>query len=299
LIYDEIAKNRNKSIFTLILYTIFVLIVCYFIGIAWLNNGIYGLIIGFIISIIMSLVSYYSGDSIVLSSVGAVQIQREDSPVYYDVVKELTIASGLPMPKVYIVPDPSPNAFATGRNPENSKIAVNEGLLNILNREELQGVIAHELSHIRNYDILFGTVVSVLLGMVIILSMVFRRSLWFSSGRRSSRDNNGGAVIMIIGLILAIFAPIAAQLIQLALSRRREYLADASGALITRNPIGLANALRKLSESNIKTRTSNDAVAPLYITAPFKGIDVKGLFSTHPPIEERIKRLEEMAYVKQ
>jgi len=234
---------------------------------------------------------------VVLSSVGAREISRDEYPVLYNVTEELCIAAGIPMPKIYVVPDPSPNAFATGRNLENAKIAVNEGLLKILNREELQGVIAHELSHIKNNDIMFATIVSVLLGMIIILSTVFRRTFWWGGGDRD-RDS-GGVILVLIGLLLAIFAPIAAKLIQLSLSRNREYLADASAALITRNPLGLASALKKISGTKVVSRTVNDAVAPLYIAEPFKGIDVKNLFSTHPPIEERVKRLEEMAYVRQ
>lgn len=297
MVYDEIARNRRKSFLLLVLFSIFAVFVCYFIGAAWFESGLGGLIFGFIISLIMSLVSFYTGDKVILSSVGAKEISRSEYPMLYNIVEELRIASGLPMPKVYVVPDPSPNAFATGRNPENAKIAVNEGLLKILNREELQGVIAHELSHVKNYDIMFATFVSVLLGMIIILSAVFRRTLWFG-GRGRDRDSGGaGVIIFIVGLILAILAPIAAKLIQLALSRSREYLADASAALMTRNPLGLANALKKLSDVKLVSRTANDAVSPLYIAEPFKGINVKTLFSTHPPIEERIKRLEEMAYV--
>ena len=254
--------------------------------------------IGFVISLIMSLVSYYSGDSIVLSSVKAREITRGDYPIYYNVVEELTLASGLPLPKIYVVPDPSPNAFATGRNPQNSKVAVTEGLLNILNREELQGVIAHELSHIKNFDILFATIISVLLGMIVILSSFFRSSLWFSSGRRSRDNNNSGAILMIVGLLLAILSPLAAKIIQLSISRSREYLADASAALMTRNPIGLANALRKIGGAKVISKNTNDAVAPLFISEPFKGINIQNLFSTHPPIEKRILKLEEMAYLK-
>ena len=247
----------------------------------------------------MSLVSYYSGDSIILSSVNAKEITRGEYPIYYNVVEELTIASGLPIPKIYVVPDPSPNAFATGRDPQNSKVAVTVGLLNMLNREELQGVIAHELSHIKNYDILFATIISVLLGMIVILSSFFRSSLWFSSGRSRSRDNsNSGAILMIVGLLLAILAPIAAKIIQLSISRSREYLADASAALMTRNPVGLANALRKIGGAKVVSKNTNDAIAPLFISEPFKGINIQNLFSTHPPIEKRILKLEEMAYIK-
>jgi len=297
LVYDEIAKNKRKSFFLLIIFSIFTVFICYFIGSAWFGSGLGGLIFGFVISLTMSLVSFYTGDKVVLSSVGAREISRDEYPMLYNVTEELCIAAGIPMPKIYVVPDPSPNAFATGRNLENAKIAVNEGLLKILNREELQGVIAHELSHIKNNDIMFATIVSVLLGMIIILSTVFRRTFWWS-GRDRDREG-GGVILVLIGLLLAILAPIAAKLIQLSLSRSREYLADASAALITRNPLGLAGALRKLSDTKVVTRTANDAVSPLYIAEPFKGIDVKTLFSTHPPIEERIKRLEEMAYVRQ
>ncbi len=297
MVYDEIAKNRRKSFILLILFSIFTVLICYFIGAAWFGSGLGGLIFGFVISLIMSLVSFYTGDKVVLSSVGAKEVSRDEYPVLYNVTEELCIAAGIPMPKIYVVPDPSPNAFATGRNLENAKIAVNEGLLKILNREELQGVIAHELSHIKNNDIMFATIVSVLLGMIIILSTVFRRTFWWG-GRDRDREG-GGVILVLIGLLLAILAPIAAKLIQLSLSRSREYLADASAALITRNPLGLAGALRKLSDTKVVTRTANDAVSPLYIAEPFKGIDVKTLFSTHPPIEERIKRLEEMAYVRQ
>ncbi len=297
MVYDEIAKNRRKSFFLLILFSIFTVLICYFIGAAWFGSGLGGLVFGFVISLTMSLVSFYTGDKVVLSSVGAREISRDEYPVLYNVTEELCIAAGIPMPKIYVVPDPSPNAFATGRNLENAKIAVNEGLLKILNREELQGVIAHELSHIKNNDIMFATIVSVLLGMIIILSTVFRRTFWWGGGDRD-RDS-GGVILVLIGLLLAIFAPIAAKLIQLSLSRNREYLADASAALITRNPLGLASALKKISGTKVVSRTVNDAVAPLYIAEPFKGIDVKNLFSTHPPIEERVKRLEEMAYVRQ
>ena len=297
MVYDEIAKNRRKSFFLLILFSIFTVLICYFIGAAWFGSGLGGLVFGFVISLTMSLVSFYTGDKVVLSSVGAREISRDEYPVLYNVTEELCIAAGIPMPKIYVVPDPSPNAFATGRNLENAKIAVNEGLLKILNREELQGVIAHELSHIKNNDIMFATIVSVLLGMIMILSTVFRRTFWWGGGDRD-RDS-GGVILVLIGSLLAIFAPTAAKLIQLSLSRNREYLADASAALITRNPLGLASALKKISGTKVVSRTVNDAVAPLYIAEPFKGIDVKNLFSTHPPIEERVKRLEEMAYVRQ
>ncbi len=297
MIYDEIARNKRSSILLIILFSVFVIFVSFFIGEAWMEGGGFiGIAVGFLISFIMSLVSFFSGDKIIIASVGAEIASRDKYPQLINIIEELSLASGLPMPKVYVVPDPSPNAFAAGRNPEHSIVAVNEGLLRILNREELQGVIAHELSHIQNRDILFATIVAVLLGMIVILSSVFRRSLFFGGARRrSSRDSGGGGAMILIGVLLAILAPIFAKLIQMAISRKREYLADSSAALITRNPTGLANALKKLYESRIPSTRMNEAIAPLYI-APLKGKNMQVLFSTHPPISDRIQRLDKMAY---
>lgn len=259
------------------------------------GGGPLGIAIGLGVSLIMSLVSFYSGDKVILASVGAEKANRNEHTELINIVEELTIASGLPMPDVYVVPDPSPNAFAAGRDPKHSIVAVNEGLLRMLNREELQGVIAHELSHIQNRDILYATIVAVLLGMVVILSTIFRNSWMFGgSRRRNDRDGSGGLVLL-IGILFAILAPIAAKLIQLAISRKREYLADSSAALMTRNPSGLASALQKLYNSNIPSQRVNEAIAPLYI-APLKGKNLQILFSTHPPISDRIKRLAQMAY---
>lgn len=293
MVYDEISKNRTKSFFLILLFSALVTLVCYYIGSISGMGGELGLFLGFVISLIMSLVSYYSGSSLLLTSVRA----READPSLHGelihVVEEMKISSGLPMPKVYVVPDPSPNAFASGRDPEHAILAVNEGLLRILNREELQGVVAHEMSHIQNRDILYATIVSVLLGMLIIASRFFTRSMMFGGSRRNRDNDNGNAVMMVIGLVLIILAPILGQLIQMAISRQREYLADASGAMMSRNPGGLASALRKLSATSVPSNTTNGAVAALYITKP---INVRTLFSTHPPIEERIARLEQMGY---
>lgn len=294
MVYDEIARNRRKSFWLVILFSIFVIFGCYYIGIASGIGGPAGLLIGFIISLIMSLVSYYSGEKLLLASVGAREADPYEYPELVHVVEEMKLSSGLPMPKIYVVPDPSPNAFASGRDPDHAVLAVNEGLLQMLNREELQGVVAHEMSHIQNRDILYATVVAVLLGMLIILSRFFTRSLFFGGGRRRNNDSGGG-ILFLIGLVLAILAPILGQLIQMAISRQREYLADANGAFISRNPIGLANALRKIASVHIPSSTTNGAVAPLYFTQPF---NARTLFSTHPPIEERIARLEKMGYVK-
>jgi heat shock protein HtpX len=270
------------------------MVACYYIGIASGLGGAFGVFLGFIVSLIMSLVSYYSGSSLLLSSVGAREADPYQYPELVHIVEEVKLASGLPMPKVYVVPDPSPNAFASGRDPEHAVLAVNEGLLGMLNREELQGVVAHEMSHIQNRDILYATLVSILLGMLIIASrFFFRFGIFGGGGRRRNNDDSGGGWLMIIGIALAILAPIFGQLIQMAISRQREYLADASGAMMTRNPGGLASALRKISTTDIPSNKTNGAVAALYFAKP---INVRTLFSTHPPIEERIARLEQMGY---
>jgi heat shock protein HtpX len=294
LVYDEISKNRTKSFFLILFFSVFVMVACYFIGQMSGMGGSFGLFVGFWISLIMSLVSYYSGSNLLLASVGAKEADPVKYPELVHVVEEMKLSSGLPMPKVYVVPDPSPNAFASGRDPNHAVICVNEGLLRLLNREELQGVIAHEMSHIQNRDILFATVVSVLLGILIIGSRYFLRFGLFGGGRRRNNDSGGGdGISLIIGLALIILAPILGQLIQMAISRQREYLADASGAFMSRNPSGLASALRKISGSQVPSNTTNGAVAALYFAKPF---NVRTLFSTHPPIEERIARLDQMGY---
>jgi heat shock protein HtpX len=293
LVYDEISKNRTKSFFLIFVFTVFAMITCYYIGISSGMGGSFGIFLGFMISLIMSLVSYYSGSSLLLASVGAREADPSSDNELIHVVEEMKLSSGLPMPKIYVVPDPSPNAFASGRDPEHAVLAVNEGLLRILNREELQGVVAHEMSHIQHRDILYATIVSVLLGMIIIGSRFFMRFGIFGGGRRKNDNDSGGSWLFIIGIILAILAPILGQLIQMAISRQREYLADANGAFLTRNPGGLASALRKISGTDVPSNTTNGAVAALYFAQP---INVRTLFSTHPPIEERIARLEKMGY---
>jgi len=206
-------------------------------------------------------------------------------------VENLSITAGIPKPKIFLIDDSAPNAFATGRDPKHAAIAVTSGLLEKLNKNELEGVLAHELSHIGNYDIRLMTIVVVLYGIIALVSDFFLRSLWF---RGRDRDSQGQAIFMLIGIVLAILAPIAALLIQLAISRKREYLADASGALLTRYPEGLASALEKISRDHEPLEVANRATAHLYITNPFKGQSITTLFSTHPPAEDRIKKLEEM-----
>jgi heat shock protein HtpX len=252
-----------------------------------------------IISGLISFISYYNSDKIVLSMSGAVPADKNSHRKLYTTVENLTIATGVPMPKVYIVNDPSPNAFATGRDPKHAVVAATTGLLEKLSDSELEGVMAHELSHVKNYDTRLMGVVAILVGSIAILADVFMRSLWFSGGGDDRRSGN--QIFLVIGLFAAILAPIAATLIQLAVSRRREYLADADGALITRYPDGLADALEKIASDRHALKHANTGTAHLYIENPFKSDTKKSqgnwlvnLFSTHPPVEERIKILRAM-----
>ncbi len=288
-LYTEQSKNVRK---TWLLMTIFFVIV---IGLGWFFSLYYGdpniLYIFVVFSIVMNVVSYWFSDKIVLKLAGAQMARREEFFDLYASVENLSIAGGLPMPKVYVVQDLAPNAFATGRDKNHAVVCATTGLLAILNKSELEGVIAHELSHIGNKDMLLSTVVVVLVGFVSILSDVFMRSV-FLGGHRDS-DNKARGLLMLVGIILSILAPIAALLIQLAISRKREFLADASGALLTRYPEGLASALRKISQYQKPMARQSSAIAHLYIADPKAvfGKKVTGLFLTHPPVEERVRAL--------
>ncbi len=256
-----------------------------------------------IVSGLMSFVSYYYSDKIVLSMSGAKEVDKKTNREFHDIVENLSIASGLPMPRIYVINDPAPNAFATGRDPKHAAVAATTGILEKLSRSELEGVIGHEISHVKNYDTRLMGVVSILVGSLAILADFFMRSLWWGGvgGNDEDRGRNGNGIFLIIGLIAAILAPIAATLIQLAISRRREYLADADGALLTRYPEGLARALEKIADDRNILKTASNATAHLYIENPFKADTgrrtrsfLTGLFSTHPPIEERVKVLRSM-----
>jgi heat shock protein HtpX len=249
----------------------------------------------------MTFGSYYASDKIVLAISRARPVKKEDFPYLYNVVEGLAIAAGLPKPRCYVIDDTAPNAFASGRNPENAVIVVTTGLLQKLNRAELEGVIAHEMSHIKNYDVLVQTLAVVMVGVVALLSDWTLRTFFWGGGRRRSRDQSGGggnaaAVFIVVALVLAILSPIVAQLLRLAISRKREFLADANGALLTRYPPGLASALKKLAADREPLEAANKATAHLYIVNPLKNIKgrVNKLFSTHPPIEERVAALEKM-----
>jgi len=243
----------------------------------------------------MSFTSYWYSDKIVLRMSRAREIKKQDNPELYRLVENLSITAGLPMPKIYLIDEMAPNAFATGRNPEHAVVAVTRGLLEKLDRSELEGVLAHELSHIGNRDILLQTVVVILVGLVVLLSDWFLRWTLFGRGRRDSREGGQLAGIMIlIGFVLAILSPFFAVLIQMAISRKREFLADVDGVLLTRYPEGLARALEKISQDKTPLRVANKATAHMYIANPFKGKRVSKFFMTHPPVEERIKNLRGM-----
>lgn len=272
-------------------------IVIIFLG--WFLSQYYGnpaILYGFFLfSVLMNIASYWWSDKLVLALTGAKPASREEFFDLYTVTENLSITAGLPMPRLYVIRDPAPNAFATGRNKEHAVVAATTGLLQTLDRSELEGVIAHELSHIGNRDILISTVVVVLVGFVTLLADFFLRSMWFGGGRRERGGGQLGAVLMIIGVVLTILSPIIATLIQLAISRKREFLADASGAILTRYPNALASALRKISQYSRPMQKANHATAHLFIANPFGGGRVVGflnkIFSTHPPVEERVKAL--------
>ena len=298
-LYTHRTENIRK---TWVLFSTFFIII---IGIGWVFAQIYGspailyLAVGF--SIFMSFLSYWRSDKIVLAMSHAKPITTENAPELYRIVENLAITAGLPIPKIYLVPEKAPNAFATGRDPKHAVIAVTEGLLDRLDRSELEGVIAHELSHIGNRDMLLSSVAVVLVGFVSILADMFMRSMFWRGGRR---DNRGNAVIFLIGIVLSILAPIAATLMQLAISRKREFLADTSGALLTRYPEGLAKALEKISADPTPMRYASNTTSHLWLNDPFLAGSVSGqakktpflhkLFMTHPPIAERIKNLRDM-----
>jgi len=298
-LYTQRSSNVRK---TWLLFTVFLIVV---IGIGWVFSRIYAnpsiLYFAVVFSVLMNVIAYWYSDKIVLKMARAIPIEHKSAPELYHIVENLSITAGLPMPKIYLIRENQPNAFATGRNPKHAVVAVTEGLLEKLDRSELEGVLAHELSHVGNRDMLLSTVVVVLVGFISIISDMFLRSaFWGGLGRRDDREGGqAGAILMIVGIALSILAPIAAMLIQLAISRKREFLADSSGALLTRYPEGLASALQKISSDSTPMRVANNTTAHLWLDDPFKGQKktswLRKLFMTHPPVEERIKCLREMS----
>lgn len=297
-IYSQISSNKWRTWFIIALFVLFITTVGYVFGKAT-GYGLSYAGIALILAGIMSIGSYYFSDQLVLATSGAHPLKKSDDPELFHIVENLSIGDGLPMPKVYMMEEAAPNAFATGRDPKHAVVVVTRGLRDMMTKSELEGVLAHELSHVKNFDTRLMGIVAILVGFVAILADMFMRSLWWGGMRRDNReDNQMQTIFLIIGIVFAILSPIIATLIQLAVSRKREYLADASGALLTRYPEGLASALEKLAKDQNPTLGATNATAHLFITNPFHGKSAKtwfaGLFDTHPPIEERIRILRSM-----
>ena len=297
--YEAQAQNRIRTVLLIAVFTVLVAVVVYVFGEAFVGRGA-GIALfpfAFALSTGSALVSYFAGDRLVLAQSRARELGPDEEQRLRNVVETLALGMGIPMPRIHLIEDPAPNAFATGRNPQHASIAVTRGLLDTMDRTELEGVIAHELSHVGNRDIRVMLLVTVLAGTIALLSdWVLRATFWGGRGRDRDRGG-GGAILLVVGIVLAILTPIIATLIQLAVSRQREYLADASGAFLTRYPEGLANALRKIAADPNVLAVANKATASLYIANPLKDhpFQFDNLFDTHPPIEERIRRLEAMA----
>ena len=293
--YEEIAANKRNSWILVIAVSALLLFLGYMLGSYW-GSGYAGMVIALVMAVAASLFTYYSGDRMILAISRAKRIEKKDYPQLFNVVEELSIAAGLPMPAIYVIDDSAPNAFATGRDPEHATVAITTGLVDKLNRDELQGVMAHELSHVGNRDILFAMMVGIMVGSIAMLSDFFLRSFFWSGGRRKrkSGSGSGGAIVMVVAILLAVLAPLFAKMLQLAVSRQREFLADASAAQLTRYPDGLASALKKIAGDRDVLEVANRATQHLYIVNPIKPFEkrAKSLFSTHPPIEERIARLK-------
>jgi len=305
-LYEQIAANKRKTILLFVLAILFTGLIGWVIGYIWVSGPV-GVGIAVLLAVVLSLSSYFYGDRAVLASTHAREVTPQEEPRLHNIVEGIAIAAGLPKPHVYVVPEQAPNAYATGRDPEHSSIAVTQGLLDTMNRVELEGVIGHEMSHVQDRDILLGTVIATVVGAAVLMSEFFMRSLWWGGmgGRRGGgNDSNGGGgavalILFAVGIVLLIIAPLAGQLIKLSVSRNREYLADAQGVMLTRYPPGLISALEKIRDAPHAMRSANNATAHLWLDQPSRvpGPDtsrMEKLFSTHPPIEDRIKRLQEM-----
>jgi heat shock protein HtpX len=307
--YQQISSNQRRSWLLVVLVTAFLVALGFIIGYlitGALEGGYFAIGIAVAIALLMSAFSYFGGDSLVLAESGAHEVNDQSAPQLMNVVRELSLAANIPPPRVYVINDPAPNAFATGRDPQHASVAVTAGLLEKMDREELQGVIGHELSHVRNYDIRFSLLVAVLVGSIVLLADFFLRfTFWGGLGggrgrdRRSGGGEGGGGlfvILLVVGLILAIIAPIFAALVQMAVSRQREYLADASSVDLTRNPYGLESALVKIGEDTHSLSAANRATQHLYFVNPLKkmGLNMSNLMATHPPIVERINRLRRL-----
>ena len=299
MLFDQIACNKRKTWILLLVFFLLLALVGYAVGYLFMRSGLGGMIIALIIGLIYALTMIFQSTEIVMSMNGAREVDEQTAPDLYHVVEDMAMVAQIPIPRVFIIEDSSLNAFATGSNPQNAAVAATSGLLAIMNREELEAVMGHEVSHIRNYDIRISTIAVALASAITLLSSMAGRMMWWGgAGRRRSdndRDGNGLEIIMlVISLLAIVLAPLAATLVQLAISRQREFLADASSVELTRNPQGMINALRKLENSEPMHHHVDDASSALYINDPKKGGGLQKLFYTHPPISERIERLKQM-----
>ena len=299
MLYKQIASNKRKTWVLLIVFFLLLAIVGYAVGFLFMNSGIWGVTVAMIIGFIYALTMIFQSTEIVMSMNGAREVDRNEEPVLYHVVEDMAMVAQIPMPRVYVIDDPALNAFATGSNPQNAAVAATSGLLDIMNREELEAVIGHEVSHIRNLDIRISTIAVALASAITLLSSMAGRMMWWGGASRSRRSNDrdGGGIeviMLVVSLLAIVLAPLAATLVQLAISRQREFLADASSVELTRNPQGMINALLKLDNSQPMSHHVDDASSALYINDPQKPGFLKKLFYTHPPISERIERLKNM-----
>lgn len=296
-LYEQIAYNKRRSGFIIAAFAVFAIILVLALTI-FLELPLEAGILIIIVMVILMIIQYTAASSIILAISGAKLARREEYPFVFHTVEGLAIAAGIPAPKCYIIDSPAPNAFATGRNPSEGVVALTTGLINKLNNEEIEGVIAHEIAHIQNYDIRLSTIAIAFIGVIALISELISRSLWFGGmGRSRSRRKKDGGPLILVALIFIILAPIFAKLLQLSLSRRREFLADSSGAWLTRNPGGLASALKKISGDGEPLEQASSTTAPLYIVNPLnKAAKGSSWFATHPPLTERIEILEKMAY---
>ena len=299
MLYKQIASNKRKTWLLLIVFFLLLALVGYAVGFLFMNSGFGGVTIAMIIGFIYALTMIFQSTEIVMSMNGAREVDRNEEPVLYHVVEDMAMVAQIPMPRVYVIDDPGLNAFATGSNPHNAAVAATSGLLEIMNREELEAVIGHEVSHIRNLDIRISTIAVSLASAITLLSSMAGRMMWWGGASRSRRSNDrdGGGIeiiLLVLSLLAIVLAPLAATLVQLAISRQREFLADASSVELTRNPQGMINALLKLENSQPMTHHVDDASSALYINDPQKPGFLKKLFYTHPPISERIERLKNM-----
>jgi heat shock protein HtpX len=288
--YSDIAANKRRTVLIMVLFVAFVVLIVWIFD-KFLNGGtgiFYGALVG---SVVYAIVTYYAGTKMSLAVNGAQEIHKKDNPRLWRIIENLSITDGLPMPRVFVINDPSPNAFATGRDPKHAAVCATSGILDMMNDDELQGVFAHELGHIKNYDIRVSMVAFALTVVISVLADVMLRLTWFRGNDRESENNQ---IFLLLGIVAAILAPLIATLIQLAVSRQREYLADATSALTTRYPEGLISALTKIKDNGQPLRRQNTATAHLFFTNPLRAHGITNLFDTHPPIDARIKRLQDM-----